>query len=240
MRARQPFVEHGHAGNRGARVLVEHERVPRGEERARQGGDHHGVVDVGEDAESRRRVDDEDGGGDGSGAVDAQRELVPSRFEFRFDAGVDHAAAVRVDDVRAAPDLDGDGCIHHRDAEEAAPAAHLLGALGGGGIRRSAARPGRARAPRSWSRSPCTERSSARVRACGHGVRASGGRRPRCVRRGEGAALARRRWTCFQCSMHRWGQPARCTRRDGRAAYATGSSSSGPLFLTLPTSRPTS
>ena len=60
MRRREPLEQHGHARGRHARVLVEHERVPGGEQRAGERGDHHGVVDVGDDAERRRRVDDED------------------------------------------------------------------------------------------------------------------------------------------------------------------------------------
>ncbi len=122
----EALVEHGHAGGGRARVLVEHERVPRGEERPGERGDHDGVVDVAEDPGAHVVAHDEDGRLDGLGSLGPDADGVPAARQARLDDLVDDAAAVRPHVVLGPVDLDDDVDVGERDAGEAAPAADDL------------------------------------------------------------------------------------------------------------------
>ena len=132
VRAGQPLIEHRHSGDGGARVLVEHEGVPGGEEGAGQRGDHDRVIHVGDDAERGIGVDDEDFGRHGLGVVGAQAYLAPSRSQVDGDAHVDDAATFRAHSALDGTDRDRHLDIVNGNAEEAAPAPHLRSPLLGG------------------------------------------------------------------------------------------------------------
>ena len=61
-------------------LLVEHERVPGGQKRARQSRDHHRVVDVADHAEAGIRIDDEHRRGDALAALDRHLDALPARL----------------------------------------------------------------------------------------------------------------------------------------------------------------
>ena len=126
VRAHEPLVEHAHPRHRPARVLVEHEGVPRGQQRARQGGHHDGVVDVGDDPEPHVGVDDEDRCLDRLGVFGAQGDGVPAGRELGLEHLIDHPAAIRADGLLDPADLHGDRDVVDRNAREAAPSADLL------------------------------------------------------------------------------------------------------------------
>ena len=155
VRRHQPLVQHGHPGHGCARVLVEHERVPRGEQRPRQRGDHDRVVDVGDDAEADVRGQDADRRLDRLGALGAAARCAspvrgsPPRRRRRSRRGPSAPRAAGRPRPRPTTVV-GDG-----ERREAAPAAHRLDPF------RSSRPPGATApapspAPRTACRSRCT------------------------------------------------------------------------------------
>ncbi len=126
VRPGEAFEEHGHPGCGDSGVLVEHERVPEGEQRPGQSGDHDGVVDVGDDAEVDIGPDDADRRLGDHRPLGVQPGLMPARRQGDRDAGVDDAPAVGEDFDAGAADLDDHRDIADRNAREAAPAANAL------------------------------------------------------------------------------------------------------------------
>ncbi len=63
------------------------------------------------------------------GALGGQRELLPPRFERRLQSQIDDPVPVGGEGAGDATRGHRDRRIHYRDAEEAAPAAHLRGTL---------------------------------------------------------------------------------------------------------------
>ena len=118
-----------HAGGGDACVLVEDERVPGGDEGARQHGDHNGVVHVHDHAELLAFGNDVDAGCYGAGSGHVHDDFVDSGFQVNGEFDVEHAAAVGVRLVLGAADDDGDGCIRHCGCGEGAPAAHGVGGV---------------------------------------------------------------------------------------------------------------
>src|SRR4029453_14135075 len=133
--AHEAFVEHGHAGGRDAGVLVEHERVPEGDERPGERGPHHGGVDVGDDAEVDLGSDDPDRGLNGLGTLGPQRRLVPTRDEGYRDPRVDDAPAIGEHLDPLAGDLDDDRNVAHGYAREAPPPPDALLATASSALR---------------------------------------------------------------------------------------------------------
>ncbi len=77
--------------------LAEHKRVPQCQERPGQGGDHHGVVNVGDDAEARVRSDHLDQRLHRFGPFGLQDCGVPAGGKPDVHHRVDQAAAVCLD-----------------------------------------------------------------------------------------------------------------------------------------------
>ena len=107
-------------------MLIENERVPAGQQRARQGGHHNGVVNIADHALAGRLVDDDDVH---AGTVPAGHMHLgggpPGRKLGRND-GVDNAIAVRAHRVSLPGDLDVDLVERQGRRDEVAPATHAV------------------------------------------------------------------------------------------------------------------
>ena len=126
--AREALVQHRHTRHRGPGVLVEHEGVPGCKQRSGESGHHNCVVNVGDDSESRLRIDNEDWRGHGPRILGAQGDGVPTRRQVQFESRVDYAAAVGRDVVLLFAGRDNDGDDPRGDTREAAPAANAASA----------------------------------------------------------------------------------------------------------------
>ncbi len=137
VRVGDSLVEDRHPWHRHAGVLIEHECVPRGEKRPGQRGHHDGVVDVGDESESDRRVDDPCRRLDRVCAFDTDANGGPPRREHPFavfgghrgdvDDSVDEAGTVRARFLGTTCRFDDDARGPDGDGQEATPAAHLGG-----------------------------------------------------------------------------------------------------------------
>lgn len=121
---RKSFEQHRHARHGLAGVLVHDERVPCGEQRAGERGDHHRVVDVRDHAEGDLRPDDEGAHRDRLAAFDRDGELLPPGFEPGRNHDVDHAACVGGHLMRRPVDEDLDPGMGDGHRSEAAPPPH--------------------------------------------------------------------------------------------------------------------
>jgi hypothetical protein len=107
-------------------VLIEHERVPEGDERPGERGDHDRVVDIGDDAELHVGPHDPDRRLNRLRALGADGHLMPPWRECDGHLRVDHTATVGDHFDALVVDLDDDGNVADRDAREAAPAPDAL------------------------------------------------------------------------------------------------------------------
>ena len=156
VRLRQPLVQHRHAGCRGSGVLVDHEGVPGGQQRARESGHHHGVVDVGDDAEPLLVTDHEHVGGHRIRALGAHRDRVPPRLHLLLDHDIHDTAVVGPNSVPDPVQHEVDLAVLDRHGDEGPPAACAGRDHRGRSPRAGRERPGRAPAPSATSRSRCT------------------------------------------------------------------------------------
>jgi hypothetical protein len=111
-------------GNRLARMLVDDERVPRGEKRTGEGCDHHRVVDIRHHPELDIRGDGECAGLHRIATLYRHGERLPPRRECRREPDVDDTTAVCHDLMVDSRDRHGHLRISDRHRHETAPAAH--------------------------------------------------------------------------------------------------------------------
>lgn len=98
---------------------------------------HHRVVNIGDDPDGDRRVDDEDGRIHTLCLVSANGDRVPAGREVDFEHSVDHSAAICNDALFDVPDFYRDCDVTDGHAGETAPSADLLvtRVCSGGGFR---------------------------------------------------------------------------------------------------------
>jgi hypothetical protein len=104
----------GHAGYRTASSFREDERVPRGEQRARDPCHDDRVVDVADDAAHRLRIDGTHATRDGLAAIHCDDHLVPPGPKHHRQLGVDIATTLGGQCVVAFVDGDRHRCTRSR------------------------------------------------------------------------------------------------------------------------------